>query len=94
MRPSPSCVSIFGQVGLAAECTGLDGCQVHATEHQKLAVMLKGAQIASFRQDDQRIDRPNPRDRFQQLIVVVGLEQFNGGALDLVTLSNQTGPFT
>ena len=85
-------IAVFGQLGLAAEGAGLDGCQVHSTELQKLAVMLKAAQIASLRQDGQRIDRPDPWDGCQQLIVFVGLEQFDCAVLDLVTLAIKLRP--
>lgn len=73
-RPSQSGVSIFGQLCLTAECTGLDGCEIHTAELQELPVMRKAAQVASLGEDSQRIDWPDPRNRCQQPIVVVGLE--------------------
>ena len=87
-------IAVFGQLGLATECARLAGSKVHPAELQELPIMAETAQIASVGQDGQCIDWPDPGNGCQQLVVVVGLEQFDSAVLDLVALGNQTAPFT
>ena len=45
--------------------------------------------IASLGENGQRVDRPDPRNHTQQLIVTVLVEQGMGGSLDLIALPDQ-----
>ena len=91
-RAAQSGIAVFGQLGLASECAGLDGCKVHPTKLEELPVRPEAAQVASLSQDGQGVDRPDPRDGCQQLIVVVGLEKLNSTILNLIALCDQATP--
>ena len=60
---------MFGQLGLATECARLDGGEVHATELQELTVRVETTKIAGLSQNGWGIDRADPWDRCQQLII-------------------------
>ncbi len=86
-------VAVFGDSALAAEHAGLDSGEVHAAELQELAVMPEAAQITGLSQNGQGVDRPDPGDGGQQLVVGMIGQKLDGPRLDLIALSNQTAPF-
>jgi hypothetical protein len=85
-RAAQAGIAILRDLASAAEHAGLDGGQIHAAELQKLAVMVEAAQIASLGQNGQRIDRSDPGNRAQQLIIRMVGQQFDGAVLDGIAL--------
>ncbi len=51
--------------------------------------MPEAAQVAGLREDGKRVDRTDPGDHAQELIVTVSSQRFMGNAFDLVTLLNK-----
>ena len=45
--------------------------------------------VASLREDGQRVDRPDPGDHAQELIIAVLAEQGMGGSFNLVALPDE-----
>ena len=51
--------------------------------------MVEAPQIAGLSEDRERIDRADPRDHAQELVVAVVAEDGMGSSLDLVALPDQ-----
>ena len=66
--PQPR-IAILRELALAAELAGLVRGQIQAAELQELTIMSKAAQVTSFGEYGQGVDRPNARQLSQSLII-------------------------
>lgn len=85
-------IAILRDPALTAEHAGLHGGHMRAAELQELAVMPEPTQVASLGQDGHRVDRTDPGNGRQQLIVRQIGEQLYRPGLDLVALADKTSP--
>ena len=85
-------VAILGDTALAAKHAGLDRREVHAAELQDLTMMSEPAQVAGLCQNSQGVDRADPWDGCQKLVVGVIGQKLDGPCFEHAALSNQTAP--